>query len=131
MEVRASSETLISCLLIIIRRREDVIKELNQNSLIEKSLENNNLSIHRLIQAVVINNQTVEERTKYFDLAVSMLSCGFPDTWSEDKGHQIETWSGCESCLPHVQHLISQREAIGINARDVQKYGELLLRCSW
>ena len=107
------------------------MKELNRNSLIEKSLDSNDLSIHRLIQAVVINNQNDEERAKFFNVAVSMLSCGFPDTWSEDKGHQIEAWSKCEMCLPHVHHLIFQRGKFNINVGDTQNYGELLLRCSW
>ena len=130
MEVNELYKTLISHLLIICRRPA-IMKELNQNCLVEKSIENNHISIHPLLQLVMATNQTDKERAKFFDMAVLMLSCGFPDTWSEDKGHQIEAWSGCEKCLPHVHHLISQRGKFNINVGDTQNYGELLLRCSW
>ena len=107
------------------------MRELTQHSLIKKNFENNHISIHCLLQAVVINDQNDEERTRLFSIAVLMLSCGFPDTWSEDKGHQFKGWPDCEECLPHVHHLISRQEKFHIKIRDSQRYGELLLRCGW
>lgn len=107
------------------------MKELFQQSLIEKNLQNGDISIHCLLQAVVVNNLNNEEQTKLFSVAVSILSYGFPDTWSEDIGHQYRAWPECEECLPHVHHLISLREKFHIEVWNTQRYGELLLRCGW
>jgi hypothetical protein len=71
------------------------------------------------------------ERTRYFGAVVRILSWGFPNTWSEDVGHQFHFWKKCEECLPHVHHLVEQRNRYSIEPNDQQEYGELLLRCSW
>ena len=120
-------------MLIITYSRRDTMNELHQNSLIQKSstLVDGVLSVHRLMQAVVINNHSSTYRSKCFDTVVQVLSCGFPERWSEDTGHQIETWSNCEKCLPHVHHLVTLREKFEIKVSNPQKYSELLLRCSW
>ena len=78
-----------------------------------------------------MRNQTDKETRQYFDTAVRILSWGFPDTWSEDVGHQFQSWTKCEKCLPHVHHLVGQRKLRGIVSDDPQRYAELLLRCSW
>lgn len=102
-----------------------------KSGLIDKDAETGLVSIHRLIQAAIIRNQSDGERRQYFHSAVRMLSWGFPDTWSQDIGHQIGAWWKCEKCLPHVHHLVDQRARHNIELEDPQQYGELLLRCSW
>ena len=113
--------------------RNDTMSELHKNSLVYKSstLLDGILSVHRVAQAVVINNHNGASRSKYFNAAIQTLSSGFPERWSEDTGHQIETWSSCENCLPHVHYLVTLREKFNIEVTNSQKYSELLLRCSW
>lgn len=108
----------------------DAEEILLRSGLIEKS-EYANLSIHRLIQAAVMRNQSELQKSENFDVAVRILSWGFPETWSEDVGHQFHAWQKCEQCLPHVHHLVRQRKVHRIAPGNPQKYGELLLRCSW
>jgi len=102
-----------------------------RTALIDKSIEDAVLSIHRLVQASVIRRLTESDRSKYFDATVRMLSWGFPDTWSQDIGHQFQAWTKCDKCLPHVNHLAKQAKKYKISSQNVQLYGELLLRCSW
>ncbi|RFU25604.1 hypothetical protein B7463_g10737, partial [Scytalidium lignicola] len=109
----------------------DAEEILLKTALIEKSIDNAILSIHRLVQAAVVRGLTEDVRSKYFDIAVRILSWGFPDTWSEDVGHQFQAWTKCEKCLPHVNYLVKQAKKYKISAKDPQLYGELLLRCSW
>lgn len=102
-----------------------------QAALISKNAEDGVLSMHRLIQAVVVRELDEGAREKYFEAAVRMLTWGFPDTWSKDIGHQFQAWEKCEKCVPHVNFLIKQAERYQIKSPDPEIYGELLLRCSW
>lgn len=70
-------------------------------------------------------------QSNHFDVVVRILSWGFPDTWSEDIGHQFQSWTKCEKCLQHVDNLVKQAKRYKIRPQNVQLYGELLLRCSW
>lgn len=89
------------------------------------------LSIHRLIQAAVQREMSEKDQVEYFDRVVRILIWGFPDHWRKDKGHQFQTWTKCEQCLPHVHHLVKQAERYKVSPGDVQLYAELLLRASW
>ncbi|KAJ9137354.1 TPR-like protein [Coniochaeta hoffmannii] len=109
----------------------DAEEALLQAGLIDKDPETAILSIHRLIQAAVIRQQNREEKEAMLQSVVGLLSWGFPDTWSKDVGHQIGAWTKCEKCLPHVLHLLEQRDRAKLPLEDPQRYGELLLRCSW
>lgn len=109
----------------------DAEEVLLKSGLIDKSADSSVLSIHRLIQAVVMRNQTDPEKSQNFEAVVCTLSWGFPNTWSEDVGHQFRAWEKCEKCLPHVHHLVGQRNHYQITLDNPQRYGELLLRCSW
>ncbi|KAJ9648289.1 hypothetical protein H2199_001142 [Coniosporium tulheliwenetii] len=88
----------------------DAEEDLLQAALIEKNIDDATLSVHRLVQAAVIRRLTDQHKSKYFDVVVRIISWGFPDTWSEDIGHQFGAWTKCEKCLPHVDHLVKQAE---------------------
>ncbi|KAF2017327.1 TPR-like protein [Aaosphaeria arxii CBS 175.79] len=109
----------------------DAEEVLLRTSLVNKDAEDAVLSVHRLIQATILRNQSPDAQEKTFGIVVRILSWGFPDTWSEDIGHQFQSWANCEKCLPHVNHLVAQRERQKIGLACPQEYGELLLRCSW
>lgn len=84
----------------------DAEEILLHSALMDKSNEDGVLSVHRLIQAAVIRRLSNADRSKYFDFAVGILTWGFPDTWSEDIGHQFQAWTKCDKCLPHVVYLV-------------------------
>lgn len=102
-----------------------------QAALIDKTADDAVLSIHRLVQAAVTRKLSDGDRSKYFDAAVRIVTCGFPNTWREDVGHQFQTWAKCEKYLPHVNHLVKHAKTYSISSLTPQLYGELLLQCSW
>ena len=108
----------------------NAVEILLQSALIDKSIEDAVLSTHRLIQSTVICRLSKTAQSKYFDAAVRILSWGFPDTWNEDVGHQFQSWTKCDKCFPHVNHLVKQAKRHKISPHEIQLYGELLLRCS-
>ncbi|ORX98178.1 hypothetical protein BCR34DRAFT_607010 [Clohesyomyces aquaticus] len=109
----------------------DAEEILLKTGLIDKNATNAVISVHRLIQAATLRSQSATERQKCFDTVVRIASWGFPDTWSEDVGHQFQAWANCEKCLPHVRHLLAVRDKYKMEPSNSQAYGELLLRCSW
>lgn len=100
-------------------------------ALIDKAIDQSTLSIHRLVQSAVFHRLADSERSRYFDTVVQLLSWGFPDTWSEDVGHQINAWERCEKRVPHIYHLAKLVKRHSIRPSHGQKYAELLLRFSW
>ncbi|KAI9708927.1 MAG: hypothetical protein M1820_003621 [Bogoriella megaspora] len=102
-----------------------------RGALINKMEEEPSLSIHRLMQSSTMRAIPDSEHVIYFDTAVRLLSWGFPNTWNQDIGHQIQTWEKCEKCLPHIHHLTKMARQYNVVSKDLQSYGELLLRCSW
>lgn len=109
----------------------DAEQELLKTALIDKSNEEPVLSVHRLVQAAVIRRLNQVEHSKFVDVIVRILNWGFPDTWSQDIGHQFQFWTKCEKCLPHVSNLVKQINGYSISPSNSELYGELLLRCSW
>jgi len=108
----------------------DAEEVLLRTGLVDKNAEYAILSVHHLIQAAILRNQSSDIQKKTFSIFVRILSWAFPDTWSEDVGHQFQSWANCEKCLPNVNHLVAQRERHKIGLTYPQGYGELLLRCS-
>ncbi|OBT90576.1 hypothetical protein VE02_01046 [Pseudogymnoascus sp. 03VT05] len=102
--------------------------ELLQASLIDKSTDSAFLSIHPSVQNTAIRKLSDSDRSQYFDASVRLVTCGFPNTWREDVGHQFQTWAKCEKYLAHVNHLVKHAKAYSINPMTPQLYGELLLR---
>lgn len=100
-------------------------------SLVDKSPEDGTLSVHRLIQAAVLQKLSDEELSRYFTAVVHILKWGFPDTHSKDVGHQAHAWGRCETCLPHVYHLVQLLRKYEISIEEPQAYSELLLGCAW
>lgn len=109
----------------------DVEAVLSISSLIDGNNDQPTISIPRLTQAEVMRNQTDVERGQNFSAVVRVLSWAFPNTWSQDVGHQIQTWENCERCLPHVRHLVEQHKRYGIKPERKREYGEPLLQCGW
>ena len=109
----------------------DAEQILLQLALINKDGETGVLSIHRLVQAAVMRRLTTEERAADFAIVTQFLTWGFPDTWSKDIGHQHQSWGKSEKCLPHVFHLVKQKDRYGIIPEYPNLFAQLLLRCCW
>ena len=100
-------------------------------ALIDKSTETGVLSMHRLIQRAVLRRLSIERREKICLLVVNILLANFPDTYSNDVGHQVASWIECERSLPHIESLVQQSEHFKVLVSASQSFAELLLRCSW
>ncbi|KAI1654070.1 hypothetical protein F4813DRAFT_399435, partial [Daldinia decipiens] len=109
----------------------DAEQSLLQAALINKTMDQPVLTVHRLVQSAAIRRVPNSDRPRYFDAVIQLLSWGFPDTWSRDVGHQINAWKKCEKCLPHIGHIARLSKKHDIQPRNAQQYAELLLRCSW
>jgi len=109
----------------------DAKEPLLKAALIDRSSETESLTIHRLVQAAVMRRLTEDEKVEYFDVAITILSNGFPNTWNTVTSHQFTAWAKCELCLPHVNFLIEQSKKYCLKARDPKKFSELILRCCW
>lgn len=83
----------------------DAEQPLLQAALINKTMEQPVVTVHRLIQSAALRRLPAPDRPRYFDVVIQLLSWGFPDTWSKDVGHQINAWKKCEKCLPHIDHI--------------------------
>ena len=104
----------------------DAEEPLLQVALINKNIDTGILSVHRLIQAAVTRRLSGEEKSKCFAAVIEILTSGFPDTWSQDVG-----WGTSEKCLPHVLHLVKQKERDRLAPTDPNSFAQLLLRCCW
>ncbi|WEW58349.1 hypothetical protein PRK78_003817 [Emydomyces testavorans] len=109
----------------------DAKEGLLRASLIDRSEESSYISMQRLVQAVVIENLTTEEREKYMNEAVMLLTAAFPCPWKSGPGYTFTSWDKCQMCLPHVHFLATQAKWHKIQAGDPALFAELLLRCSW
>lgn len=74
---------------------------------------------------------TQEEKNNFFNVAITILSNGFPNTWNTVTSHQFTAWAKCEMCLPHVNFLIEQTTKYSLKATDPRMFSELILRCCW
>ena len=109
----------------------DAEETLLQVALINKNSNTGIISVHRLVQAAVMRRLSDEERSKCFSAVIEILTWGFPNTWSEDVGHQHQSWEISEKCLPHVLHLVQQKEQYRLAPNDPDIFAQLLLRCCW
>lgn len=109
----------------------DAEEELLRTGLIDKDAENAILSVHRLVQDMVIRSLNEAERAEALEFVIDLLSVGFPDTHSADPGHQYASWTSCERTLPHVHHLVGSKKKYKMSVNRKDRYAELLRRCSW
>jgi tetratricopeptide (TPR) repeat protein/transcriptional regulator with XRE-family HTH domain len=95
-------------------------------SLLSRQTEERTLSMHRLVQAVLLDMMTETERTTWMRRVIVILNVLFPEA------KMVDVWGQCERLLPHV--LVSA-EAIpdqlgGLELADVlQKTALYLLNC--
>ncbi len=74
----------------------EAIAELRRYSLVRRQLEDRTLSIHRLVQAVLRDTLSEEERHQWATQAVLAVNAAFPEV-------KFETWAQCQRYLPHAR----------------------------
>jgi tetratricopeptide (TPR) repeat protein len=77
----------------------EVIAELRRYSLLRRDSQNKTLSIHRLVQAVLRDMLSEEERRIWAERATRAVNAVFPEV-------KFETWAQCQCYLPHVRACI-------------------------
>jgi len=85
------------------------IAALRRYSLIEK--KDDNLSVHRLVQAVTRDRLAQDEQMKWAEAAVRMVNDAFPGN-SDD----VRNWPVCRKLLPHALAAAEQGEALNVAA---------------
>ena len=73
------------------------IEELHKFSLVKRDPDTKTLTIHRLVQAVLIDEMGKKEQREWIETVVQALDAVFPPDVSN-----VELWSRCELWLPHV-----------------------------
>lgn len=84
-----------------------MIELLLSYSLIRRIPEARFLSIHRLVQAVLIDGMDRETQVVWAERAIRAVSSVFPDIKQQD-------WERCQRCLPHVQQCAIYSKEYGL-----------------
>lgn len=73
----------------------EAIRAVSAYSLLKRNAEEHSLSIHRLVQAVLRERMSEQERALWQQRAIRMLNVRFPEV-------NPNSWKQCELLLPHV-----------------------------
>lgn len=96
--------------------RNSAIEELLKHSLLYRDTNANILTIHRLVQSIIIDSMTQDEQRRWAELAVQIVNQAFPPQGD------YTTWPTCQRYLPHAQAcaaLIKQWKLILADAIDL------------
>lgn len=114
----------------------EAVGNLARLSFIQRSSTRRTLSMHRLVQEVVLFGLSAAEKTLFFDSTIKLLSSGFPNTWRTSwkrtdmqQGHGWASWGQCSKVLPHVARLIQITKQHKLKASDPAHFAELVFRC--
>jgi tetratricopeptide (TPR) repeat protein len=95
---------------------EDAKALLRRLSLVE-FIDDNALSVHRLVQMVTRDRLTEEERRGWVEIAIATMVSAFPTEIADER-----VWSTCNLLLPHALAAIEHGMAL---SRDTSKTGQL------
>lgn len=95
-------------------RRNAALRDLLSYSLIGRSARGKLLTMHRLVQMVVRENLSQEERSLWIVMVTRMLEALFP----LDLSHE-NYWQRCEWLLPHVYTALSHAEQWSVIAHPI------------
>lgn len=96
-----------------------------------RSPVNKALSVHRLVQAVVLNRLPKPDKLSYLNFSIILLSNGFPNTWGKTGHHQDHDWASWETCsevLPHVSHVMDLVQTYKLVPSHLETFAELIFR---
>jgi hypothetical protein len=114
--------------------RNVLIKDLRRFSLINKNLEKQTLSIHRLVRDVAFRQfEADNDRRQFsFESALHLLHNAFP-LHSLSRDHMTEVWPQCEKYLPHVLSFHENYQRLVGKGGVIIGSGfiELIYSCAW
>ncbi|GAW26930.1 putative pfs domain-containing protein [Rosellinia necatrix] len=107
------------------------IKSLQEHGLVNKSTCSGVFIMHRLIQAMVIQSMSTEDRRITFKLTLTLLDAAIPlqENWEQQTGN----WDQFGRALPHIQRLESLRRELNIELSPAlaHQLGSVLERTGW
>jgi len=94
---------------------DDAVLHLKRYSLV--SIKDGSASIHRLVQTLVRDQLTDDDKEKYFKLAVGLMSCAFPNE-TED----ANTWPKADIVVPHVLKVLEDASSLNVKWRKLATF---------
>jgi tetratricopeptide (TPR) repeat protein len=94
---------------------DEAIADLFHYSLIDRNAETHMLSIHRLVQAVLVDEMEEQLQHIWAERIVKAISTVFP-------GHQPPTWQHLQRYLPHAQVCATLIEQWNMQSVDVARW---------
>lgn len=91
---------------------DDAVLHLKKYSLV--SIKEGNVSIHRLVQTLVRDQLTDDDKQKYFKLAVGLMSCAFPLEIKD-----VNTWPRADTLVPHVSKVFEDASSLNVKWRQL------------
>ncbi|MEK6302606.1 MAG: FxSxx-COOH system tetratricopeptide repeat protein [Acidobacteriota bacterium] len=95
-------------------RLDKAVMALRKYSLIE--VENDAISIHRLVQAVIRLAMDDEALRQWTQVAVEVVNAAFP-LGSQD----VRTWPVCSALQPHASVILSYAEEVQLSSRETSR----------
>jgi tetratricopeptide (TPR) repeat protein len=87
---------------------DDAVVALRRYSLVE-ALDDQTLSVHRLVQAVLQDRLSLDQHRAWAEAAVHVVAAALPD-----EGHDPQTWPAWERILPHALAVIQHGNDVGL-----------------
>jgi hypothetical protein len=87
--------------------------------------------MHRLVQYVVLERLTEDDKAFFFDAAYKLLFYDFPNTWDDrenNQGHGFESWETCSAIVPHVNRLVKLEVENHVKITEREVFAELIFR---
>ncbi len=100
---------------------DEVIAILGTYSLLRREVEENTLSVHRLVQSVLRDSMDAAMQRDWAQRAIRVVNAVFPEV-------EFATWSQCERYLPHALTCAKWVEQEQFSSTEV---AHLLLRVGW
>lgn len=91
---------------------DDAIATLSAYSLVHRFAKDRTLSLHRLVQAVLLDTMSPEENQQWIERTTQALNLVFPNV-------TYDTWANCQLLLPHAQACLSWLERSNLTVPDV------------
>ncbi|HYV07935.1 MAG TPA: FxSxx-COOH system tetratricopeptide repeat protein, partial [Blastocatellia bacterium] len=90
---------------------DEAVISLRKYSLVD--VENEKISIHRLVQAVIRHSMSEEAFKTWTEAAVRIVDSVFPQ-----ESDQVQTWTQCRLLLPHALSILSHAEGIHLSTYE-------------
>jgi tetratricopeptide (TPR) repeat protein len=90
---------------------DEVLEPLHRYSLIRRDIGGRTYSIHRIMQAVLVDRMSLEEQREWAGRAVRSISEAFPEP-------EFANWYGCGRLLHHAQSCAALIERFAFDSRE-------------